>query len=189
MKKIFVLSLLIPLSVFGFGQKAGKVKDPDPKSIYKYQVKDINGENFDFASLKGKKIMIVNTASRCGFTKQFSALQAVYEKYKDQNFIIIGFPSNDFMNQDPGTDEEILEFCSLNYGVTFPMMSKVKVTGKKKDPIYKFLTDGKLNGVESSNVGWNFQKYLIDENGFLVKVISTKTEPDDQEIINWIEGK
>ncbi len=188
-KKIFLVTLILPISLFGFGQKAKTSSDLNPKSIYKYQVKDINGDEFDFESLKGKKIMIVNTASRCGYTKQFAALQELYEKYKDQNFVIVGFPSNDFMNQDPGTDEEILEFCSINYGVTFPMMSKVKVTGKKKDPIYKFLTDVKQNGVESSSVGWNFQKYLIDENGYLVKVISTKTEPDSQEIIDWIEGK
>ena len=101
----------------------------------------------------------------------------------------MGFPSNDFLNQDPGSDSEILEFCSVNYGVNFPMMSKIKLTGKKKHPIYKYLTDQKLNGLQSSNVNWNFQKYLIDENGYLVKVISTKTEPNDPEIINWIEAK
>jgi glutathione peroxidase len=189
MKKIFLMSFLIPLSLSLFGQKADKAQVSNPKSIHKYSVKDINGEEFDFAELKGKKVMIVNTASRCGFTKQFEGLQDLYEKYKDQNFVIIGFPSNDFMNQDPGTNEEILEFCTVNYGVTFPMMSKVVVTGKKKSPVYKFLTDKKLNGVESSNVGWNFQKYLIDENGYLVKVIGTKTEPMDEEIIKWIEGK
>jgi glutathione peroxidase len=188
-KKIFLVTLILPISLFGFGQKAKTSSELNPKSIYKYQVKDINGNEFDFESLKGKKIMIVNTASRCGYTKQFAALQEVYEKYKDKNFVIVGFPSNDFMNQDPGSDEEILEFCSINYGVTFPMMSKVKVTGKKKDSIYKFLTDVKQNGVESSSVGWNFQKYLIDENGYLVKVISTKIEPDAPEIIDWIEGK
>ncbi len=187
-KKIFFLSFLLPISLFGFGQKL-KDTDSGAKSIHSFVVKDINGNDFDFKTLSGKKIMIVNTASKCGFTKQFAALQEVYDTYKDKNFIIIGFPSNDFMNQDPGTDEEILEFCSVNYGVTFPMMSKVKVKGDDKDPIYEFLTDEKLNGVESSNVGWNFQKYLIDENGYLVKVLSTKTEPDDDEIINWIKSK
>ncbi len=188
MTKIILASMLIFTSLSGFGQKKDEKKEQNPKSLYGYQVKDINGLDFNFESLRGKKIMIVNTASKCGFTKQFAALQEVYEKYKDQNFVIIGFPSNDFMNQDPGTDKEIMEFCSVNYGVTFPMMSKIKVTGKDKAPIYEFLTDEKLNGVMSSSVGWNFQKYLIDENGFLVKVINTKTEPDDPEIINWIEG-
>lgn len=176
------------LPVWLYGQQKNE-KEPRSKSIHKFIVDDINGNPFDFESLFGKRIMIVNTASKCGYTKQFEGLQKLYEKYKDQNFIIIGFPSNDFLNQDPGTDEEILEFCSLNYGVTFPMMSKIKVTGKKKAPIYKFLTDGKLNGVQSSTVSWNFQKYLIDENGFLVKVISSKTDPLDAEIINWIERR
>lgn len=189
MKKILILSILIPLTLFSYSQKTEKSKELTPKSIHKFQVKDISGDNFDFSTLKGKKVMIVNTASRCGYTKQFADLQEVYEKYKDQNFIIIGFPSNDFLNQDPGTDNEILEFCTANYGVTFPMMAKIKVTGKKKAPIYKFLTDKKLNGVETSNVGWNFQKYLIDENGYLVKVIATQTRPNDPEIIKWIEEK
>jgi glutathione peroxidase len=189
MTKIILAALLIFASLSGFGQKTDENKEQNPKSIYDYQVKDINGLDFKFESLRGKKIMVVNTASKCGFTKQFEALQEVYEKYKDQNFVIIGFPSNDFMNQDPGTDKEIMEFCSANYGVTFPMMSKIKVTGKNKEPLYEFLTDEKLNGVISSSVEWNFQKYLIDENGYLVKVINTRTEPDDAEIINWIEGK
>ncbi|MBN2778168.1 MAG: glutathione peroxidase [Bacteroidales bacterium] len=185
MKTILLSSVVL---FFSFSLSAQKEKT-DIEPIYKYCVKDINGEKFHFKDLEGKKIMIVNTASKCGFTKQFKELQEVYDKYKDQNFVIVGFPSNDFMNQDPGTNEEILEFCSVNYGVNFPMMSKVKVTGKKKDKIYKYLTDKNLNGYESSSVKWNFQKYLIDENGYLVKVVGTKTSPDDEEIINWIIGK
>lgn len=162
------------------------VKDVSP--IYKFKVKDIEGNKFEFSSLEGK-IMIVNTASKCGFTPQFKELQEIYEKYKDQNFVIIGFPSNDFLNQDPGSNEEIYEFCSTNFNVAFPMMSKIKVTGKKKAKIYEYLTDKDLNGLESSKVKWNFQKYLIDENGYLVKVIGTKVKPNDDVIINWIEGK
>ena len=178
---IVILSLLTTLLM-------SQTENQEIKSIYQFKVEDINGNEFDFSSLQGKKIMIVNTASKCGFTKQFKELQEIYEKYSDQNFIIIGFPSNDFMNQDPGTNEEILNFCSTNYGVTFSMMSKIKVTGKKKAEIYKYLTDVNLNGFKSSSVKWNFQKYLINEEGFLEKVISTKTSPDDDEIINWIEG-
>ncbi|HNQ67538.1 MAG TPA: glutathione peroxidase [Bacteroidales bacterium] len=188
MKNIALVVLLGIFPFFSFSQQKSE-KEQKHKSIHKFKVNDINGNSFDFSTLAGKKIMIVNTASRCGFTKQFEGLQELYEKYKDSNFVIIGFPSNDFLNQDPGTDKEILEFCTINYGVSFPMMSKVKVTGKKKAPIYKFLTDGKSNGVQSSTVSWNFQKYLIDENGYLVKVINTKTDPLDIEIINWIEGK
>ena len=188
MKSVVLLMIFGIIPFLSFSQQKNG-KDNKPKSIHKFKVTDINGNTFDFSELAGKKIMIVNTASRCGFTKQFEGLQELYEKYKDKSFIIVGFPSNDFLNQDPGTDQEILEFCSVNYGVSFPMMSKVKVTGKKKAPIYKFLTDVKSNGVQSSTVSWNFQKYLLDENGYLVKVINTKTDPLDAEIINWIESK
>ena len=182
------LTLLLFLSFLGFGQKQRKTEEKiDP--IYKFKVQDINGIEFDFNNLKGKKIMIVNTASKCGFTKQFEALQAVYEKYKDANFIIIGFPTNDFLKQDPGTNKEILEYCTLNYGVTFPMMSKIKVKGIAKNQIYEYLTEKKLNGYKSSKVKWNFQKYLINEEGYLERIYSTSTVPNNQEIINWIEGK
>ena len=187
MKNIFfttlIVSLLLSVSLGAQNKKS------DVKPIYQFKVKDINGQSFDFKEIEGKKIMIVNTASKCGFTKQFKELQEVYETYKDQNFVIVGFPSNDFMNQDPGTNEEILEFCTTNFGVNFPMMSKINVTGKKKANIYKYLTDKDLNGYESTSVNWNFQKYLINELGYLEKVIGTKTSPDDDEIINWIEGK
>ena len=158
-------------------------------SIHQFKVDNINGESFDFSNLKGKKIMVVNTASKCGLTPQFEKLEVIYKKYKDQGFVIVGFPSNDFMGQDPGSNEEIKSFCQKNYGVSFPMMSKVKVKGKKKCDIYSFLTSKEKNGLEENNVEWNFQKYLLDEDGFLVKVISPRIAPDDPKIISWIEGK
>ena len=158
------------------------------KTIYQFKVDDINGENFDLADLKGKKVMVVNTASKCGLTPQYEGLQALYEKYKDKNFIIVGFPANDFMKQEPGTDEEIASFCEKNYGVTFPMMSKISVKGKNIHPLYSFLTLAELNGHSDNEVSWNFQKYLIDEEGKLVEVISPRTSPDDKKIIAWIEG-
>lgn len=159
----------------------------DTTSIYQFKVQDINGKTFDFATLKGKKIMIVNTASKCGLTPQYEQLEALYTKYKSNNFVIIGFPANDFMSQEPGTDQEIQQFCKLNYGVSFPMMSKISVKGKEMAPIYQFLTQKAKNGKEDSKVEWNFQKYLIDENGHLVKVISPRVLPDDPSIIAWIE--
>lgn len=157
-------------------------------NIYGFKLKDLNGAEFDFATLKGKKIMIVNTASKCGLTPQYKDLQALYEKHKDQNFVIIGFPANDFMEQEPGTDEEIAEFCQINYGVTFPMMSKISVKGEQMAPIYKFLTQQKLNGFSDSDVEWNFQKYLLNENGQLEKVVGPRINPTDKEITSWIEG-
>ena len=158
-------------------------------SIHEFKVENINGEEFDFSSLKGKKIMVVNTASKCGLTPQYEKLESLYQKYKNDNFTIIGFPSNDFMGQEPGSNEEIIAFCKKNYGVSFPMMSKVKVKGNDKCDIYSFLTSKSQNGLEDNKVQWNFQKYLLDENGFLVKVLSPRTLPDDPQISSWIEGK
>ncbi len=160
----------------------------DRPDIYGFKVTDLNGDTFDFATLKGKKILVVNTASKCGLTPQYKDLQALYDKYKDQNFVIIGFPANDFMSQEPGSDEEIAEFCELNYGVTFPMMSKISVKGKDMAPIYKFLTQESQNGFADSEVEWNFQKYLINENGQLEKVVGPRILPTDDEIVKWIEG-
>lgn len=158
-------------------------------SVHEFKVENISGEIFDFAELKGKKIMIVNTASKCGLTPQYMDLEELYQGYKDQGLVIVGFPSNDFMSQEPGTNEEILTFCQKNYGVTFPMMSKVKVKGKDKCDIYEYLTDKSKNGFEDSKVKWNFQKYLLDEDGFLVQVIPPTTPPKDAQIISWIEDK
>jgi len=158
------------------------------ESIHQFKVKDIEGKTFDLSSLKGKKVMVVNTASKCGLTPQYEKLEALYDKYKAKNFVIIGFPSNDFMGQEPGSNEEIASFCKKNYGVSFPMMEKITVKGKNMHPVYLFLTQKSKNGLEDNDVQWNFQKYLIDENGFLVKVIAPRTQPDDASIVNWIEG-
>lgn len=159
------------------------------QNIYQFKVTDLYGNSFDFSTLKGKKIMIVNTASECGLTPQYRDLEAIYEKYKDQNFIIVGFPANNFGSQEPGSDEQIASFCKKNYGVTFPMMSKISVKGKDMHEVYQFLTQKSKNGLQDSEVAWNFQKYLIDENGELVKVIQPQTLPTDREIILWIESK
>ena len=156
------------------------------QSIHSFTVQDINGKEFSFASLKGKKIMVVNTASKCGLTPQYEQLEAVYETYKDSNFVIVGFPANNFMSQEPGSNEEIAEFCQKNYGVSFPMMSKISVKGNDMHEVYKFLTQKSLNGLEDSKVEWNFQKYLLNEEGKLEKVISPRTLPNDPEVIKWI---
>ena len=156
------------------------------QSIYTFKVEDLEGKEFDFASLKGKKIMIVNTASKCGLTPQYKDLQALYEEYKDKGLVIIGFPANDFMAQEPGSNEEIGAFCQKNYGVTFPMMSKISVKGKEMHPLYQFLTQKEQNGVQDSEVEWNFQKYLLNEKGELEKVISPKTKPNDKQVLEWL---
>ena len=177
MKKLFIILLFtIPLSFTGLSQ-----------SFYDFTIKDIDGNDFAFKQLKGKKVMIVNVASKCGFTPQYEELQALYEKYKDSSFIIIGFPANNFKEQEPGTDEEIKSFCSLEYGVTFPMMAKISVKGDDMAPVYQWLTRKELNHKTNSSVKWNFQKYLISKTGELEHVINPWVEPDNKKIVKWIE--
>lgn len=159
------------------------------QSIHQFKVTDLYGNEFDFSTLKGKKVMVVNTASECGLTPQYEQLQAVYEKYKNNNFIIIGFPANNFGAQEPGSNEQIADFCKKNFGVSFPMMGKISVKGDDMHQVYQFLTQQAKNGLEDSEVLWNFQKYLLDENGFLVKVVHPKMLPNDEEILKWIEAK
>ena len=159
----------------------------DNQTIYQFTVEDINGKPFALADLKGKKVMIVNTASKCGLTPQYKELEALYKQYKDKDFIIIGFPANNFLGQEPGSNEQIASFCSINYGVTFPMMSKISVKGKNMHPLYQFLTQKSKNVVEDSKVQWNFQKYLIGRDGKLEKVIAPKTLPSSDEVTQWIE--
>lgn len=157
------------------------------ENIYAFKVNTLQGEPYDLSQLKGKKVLIVNTASKCGLTPQYEALQALWEKYGGDDFVILGFPANNFMNQEPGTADEIETFCTENYGVTFPMMEKISVKGDDMNPLYQWLTQKKMNGVEDSKVSWNFQKYLIDEQGHLVKMVSPRTKPDSPEIVSWIE--
>ncbi len=181
MKKV-KLSLLFFLMVFSvtvFSQSSG---------FYDFKVKTLEGGNFDFSSLKGKKVMIVNTASKCGNTPQYKDLEALYEKNHD-DLVIIGFPANNFGSQEPGTAVEIRKFCTDNYGVTFPMMEKISVKGDDMAPIYKWLTSKKENGVKDSEVKWNFQKYLIDENGKLVDVLDPKEKPTSDKVLTWLSSK
>ncbi|EGD35252.1 MULTISPECIES: glutathione peroxidase [unclassified Capnocytophaga] len=179
MKNVLTL-VLVALCTFVL---QGQTSD---NTIYSFKVRDLYGKVFDFASLKGKKVMIVNTASKCGLTPQYKSLEALYQKYKDKDFVIIGFPSNSF-EQELSNEAQVAQFCQANYGVTFPMMEIITVKGEKMHPLYQFLTQKKLNMVTDSQVQWNFQKYLIGKNGMLEKVIPPKTLPDTPEILQWIE--
>jgi len=156
-------------------------------SFYDFKVEDIEGNTFDFNTLMGKKVMVVNTASKCGLTPQYKQLQTLFDTYGGEKFVIVGFPANNFLNQEPGSDEDISEFCEKNYGVTFPMMSKISVKGRDIHPLYQWLTLIEKNGVMDSNVSWNFQKYLIDENGRLVDMVKPATKPDDPQILDWLK--
>lgn len=177
MKRLTVFFSLILISTIVFGQQ----------SFYDFKMKDIDGKDFDLSSLKGKKVLVVNTASKCGLTPQYKQLEELFKTYGGDKFTIIGFPANNFMQQEPGTNKEIAEFCEKNYGVTFKMMSKISVKGDNMDPLYQWLTSKSKNGVSDSEVKWNFQKYLIDENGHLVDVVDPRVKPDDEKIVSWIK--
>jgi len=155
------------------------------KSIYDFTVETIDGQQLSLADLQGKKVMIVNTASKCGHTPQYKDLELLNKAYK-QKLVIIGFPANNFMNQEPLNNKEIKEFCDSKYGVTFPMMSKISVKGDDMHPLYKWLTSKSANGVLDSEVAWNFQKYLIDENGNLVGFFKPAVKPLSDEVVMWV---
>jgi glutathione peroxidase len=157
------------------------------KSIYDFTVKDIDGKDVKLEQFKGKAILIVNVASKCGFTSQYEGLQKIYLQYKDQGLVILGFPANNFMGQEPGTNEEIKQFCSLNYNVTFPMFSKISVKGKDIAPLYKFLTEKETNPEFSGKISWNFNKFLIDRAGKIVARFGSRTKPESEEMIQAIE--
>ncbi len=165
-----------------------KDKGDVPASIYDFKVTSLTGSTIDFSQYKGKKILIVNTASKCGFTPQYAELEKLYEKYKG-TMVIVGFPANNFLYQEPGSNEEISSFCQKNYGVTFPMAEKISVKGSNTAPIYQWLTNEKYNKYKSTSVKWNFQKYLINEKGDLVAVFDPATKPMDAEVIAAIEKR
>ena len=182
MKTIKSILLLFSamVSITGFSQETG---------FYDFRVKTLEGQSFDFASLKGKKVMIVNTASKCGFTPQYKDLEELYTQYGGDDFVIIGFPANNFLRQEPGTAAEIRTFCTEKYGVTFPMMEKISVKGNDMHPLYQWLTSKAKNGVMDSEVKWNFQKYLIDEKGNLKRVIYSREKPTSEKVISWLSAK
>jgi glutathione peroxidase len=154
-------------------------------SIYDFKAPGLDGKQIDFSKYKGKKIMIVNTASKCGNTPQYDDLEKLYEKYKDK-LVIIGFPANNFGAQEPGTNGEIAEFCKKNYGVTFPMAEKVSVKGADIDPIFKYLVDEAAKKGFTDPIKWNFTKFLLDENGQLITVINNKVNPMSDEVLKYL---
>lgn len=156
------------------------------KSIYDFKVKDIDGKEIEMKQFKGKKILIVNVASECGYTPQYKDLQMLYKNYKDSNLVILGFPCNDFSEQEPKAEKDIKTFCQKNYGVTFPMMSKIVIKGKDGHPLYKWLQTKAENGVQDNEVKWNFNKFMISEDGSFQGYLPSKILPNDRIIIDWI---
>jgi glutathione peroxidase len=172
----FLATLLIVVSAF-LG---------NAQSIHSFKVQGIDGKQINFASFKGKKILVVNTASKCGYTPQYEALEKVYEQYKDK-LVIIGFPCNQFGGQEPGTNEEIVSFCKKNYGVTFPLAAKVDVKGDKTAPIYQWLTQKAKNGLVDATITWNFNKFLLDENGKMIAYFPSNVKPDSEDILSRLK--
>ena len=156
------------------------------QSIHSFKVAGIDGKQINLAAYKGKKILIVNTASKCGYTPQYESLQKVYDQYKDK-LVIIGFPCNQFGGQEPGTNAEIVEFCEKNYGVTFPLADKVDVKGTDQSSIYQWLTQKTKNGVLDATIGWNFNKFLLDENGKMLAYFPSNVKPDSDAILNYLK--
>lgn len=176
----FLTLAFITAAIFGSTNSNDKIAN-----IHDITVKDINMNDVKLSEYKGKVLLIVNVASKCGFTKQYDGLQEIYEKYKDQGFEILGFPCNDFGGQEPGSNEEIAEFCSLNFNVTFPMFDKVKVLGDEKHPLFSILTDNSITG--TSNIKWNFEKFIIDKEGNVVDRFRSMTKPKGKKITSLIE--
>lgn len=187
MKKLFIFLLSIGAFVQSCTQQKKEIsqdKTSAMNNIYDYKVEGLSGDEIDFANFKGKKILIVNTASECGFTSQYADLEKISKEYKDK-VTVIGFPANNFGGQEPGSNEEIGAFCEKNYGVTFPLAAKVSVKGDDIAPVFKYLTDKSLNGVKNTTILWNFTKFLVDENGILIDSFISTTKPTDEAITKY----
>lgn len=161
--------------------------EAQPKTIYDFTLTTIDGKEQPLSAYKGKKVMIVNTASECGLTPQYTLLEELYEKYKDKNFVILGFPANNFGGQEPGSNADIQTFCTKNYGVTFPMFGKISVKGDDMHPLYHFLTESRQNGVIDAPVTWNFQKFLIDEKGKVFDFLPPTESPVTEKVLDWLD--
>jgi glutathione peroxidase len=182
MKKLIVLSIITSVFLLTTGNLLAQAElSASQNSIYNFKVEGIDGKDIDFSGFKGKKILIVNTASECGYTKQYDGLQKLYDTYKDK-LVIVGFPANNFGGQEPGSNETIAAFCKKSFGVTFPMAAKVSVKGNDTAPIFKWLCSKTENGVTDAEIKWNFGKFLLDEKGRLMNYFPSKVDPMSEEI-------
>lgn len=185
MRNLIAIFTVAWLAATFTGLKAQNMSD---QTIYQFEMIDIQGEKVSLEDYKGKVVLLVNVASQCGLTPQYADLEEVFEKYKDQGFVVLGFPANNFGSQEPGTDAEIHTFCTTSFGVKFPMFSKISVKGEDQHELYKFLTTKSLNGYEDSEVQWNFQKYLVNQEGKLIEVISPTTRVNSEEVTQQLES-
>lgn len=182
-----ILSIVTAFSIFNFsGLLAEQTKTV--KSIYDFTVQDIDGNEVSLAEYRGKVLLIVNVASKCGFTPQYEGLQKLYNEYQDQGFVVLGFPANNFKNQEPGTNQEIKEFCSVNYGVTFPIFTKISVKGDDIHPLYQYLTSKDTNPEFAGDISWNFNKFLLDPSGKVIARFESKDKPESEIVLSAIEA-
>ena len=195
MKQLLAAAAAVALGVTAMA-KPGDIKDTvkEPTKVaaksggaLDFTVKTIDGQDKKLSDYQGKVVLLVNVASKCGLTPQYKALEAVHQKYKDQGLVVIGFPANNFNGQEPGTNEEIKQFCTTKYNVTFPMMSKISVKGDDKHPLYKFLTEGKAGEDFAGDIEWNFAKFLVDRNGNVMARFGSRTTPDSPQVNEAIE--
>lgn len=183
---LILVTLLLSCAAVVWGmEKSGR---PDaPTGVYEFTMQNIDGKPVDLAQFRGKVVLVVNVASKCGFTPQYEGLEKIYKKYRDQGFVILGFPANNFGGQEPGTDDQIKEFCTLNYGVTFPMFSKISVKGSDKHPLYQYLTSRETDPKFGGEITWNFNKFLIGRDGTILNRFDSKVTPESETIVQSIE--
>lgn len=170
------------------GQTAGPAGDTTPSSVLDFTMKNIDGKEVALSGYKGKVLLLVNVASKCGYTRQYKGLEELYQRYKDEGFAILGFPANNFMSQEPGTDAEIKNFCTSTYGVSFDMFSKISVKGEDQHPLYRYITSADTNPEFAGEIKWNFQKYLVDRNGKIIGKYLSRTEPLSEELVQAVEA-
>ncbi len=180
--RIWVAIVLMGMGLLGVARGEEPVK-----SIYDFTMKDIDGTNVNLGDFKGKVLLIVNVASQCGFTGQYAGLETLFKTYSSQGLVVLGFPANNFLGQEPGTEAEIKQFCSLNYGVTFPMFAKISVRGKTQHPLYGFLTSKETNPHFAGAISWNFNKFLMGRDGTVLGRFGSRTTPDDKELVAAVE--
>ena len=183
---LFILGLMLLIGVKLMADGNNIAPKFESNKVHQFKMKDINGESFDFANLEGKVVLLVNVASKCGFTSQYKGLQKLYNEQKDNGLIIIGVPSNDFGGQEPGTHDEIKSFCKMNFNVSFPMLEKSIVSGNSAIPLYQFLTSKVVHPKTGGKITWNFNKFLINQDGHVVKRYSSFTRPGANQIKNDI---
>lgn len=193
LKVIVLILILAAVGVAGAAYKYGFVLNPTPtaappqKNMYEFTMKDIDGKDIKLDAYKGKVVMIVNVASKCGYTSQYEGMETIHKKYKDQGLVVLGFPANNFMGQEPGTEKEIKEFCSTKYGVTFPMFSKISVTGADQHPLYTYLTSKESNPEFGGDISWNFNKFIVDRSGKIVARFGSKDKPESEAVTATVE--